>query len=225
MQHHIITVGAFEVNCVILWEQGPPAWVVDPGGNAPEILDFLRRRGLQVAQIVLTHGHIDHIAALDEMLAEQPAPVLMHPADAAWAFTPLNRLPPYEKVPARPATLLDIKDDAEIAAAGLTARALHTPGHSPGGVCLHFEREGLLLSGDTLFAGSVGRTDLPGGDGRLLTRSLRRLAALPATTTVIPGHGPSTSIEDECCHNPFLMAEGLRAAGGRPNRWSVDAPA
>jgi glyoxylase-like metal-dependent hydrolase (beta-lactamase superfamily II) len=220
MQHHIISVGAFQVNCVILWEQGPEAWVVDPGGNAPELMDFLRRRGLQVAQIVLTHGHIDHIAALDALLAAHPAPVpvRMHPADATWAFTPLNRLPPYDKVPARPATLLDIEDDAEIAAAGLTARALHTPGHSPGGVCLYFERAGLLRSGDTLFAGSVGRTDLPAGDGRALMYSLRRLAALPATTTVIPGHGPSTTIGNECRHNPFLMADSLRAAGRRPDR-------
>jgi len=204
MQHQIIPVGAFEVNCVILWERRPEAWVVDPGGNAPELLDFLRRRGLKIGQIVLTHGHIDHIAALDELLAAHPAPVRLHPADAAWAFTPLNRLPPYDKVPARPATLLEIDDGAAIAVAGLTARVLHTPGHTPGGVCLHFEGDELLLSGDTLFAGSVGRTDLPGGDGRALTNSLTKLAALPQATMVIPGHGPATTLAEESRSNPYM---------------------
>lgn len=211
MQHHIISVGAFQVNCVILWEQGPEAWVVDPGGNAPELLDFMRKRGLKIAEIVLTHGHIDHIAALDALLAAQPAPVRMHAADAAWAFTPLNCLPPYNRVPPPPATLLEVEDGAEIGAAGMTARALHTPGHSPGGICLYFERADLLLSGDTLFAGSVGRTDLPAGDGHALSSSLKRLAALPPTTIVIPGHGPATTIGDECRHNPFLRSASGRA--------------
>jgi hydroxyacylglutathione hydrolase len=204
MPHVVLPVGAFEVNCVLLWGEEATAWVVDPGGNAAAIAAELRRRHLTPALVVLTHGHIDHIAALDELLAAGPLPVHMHLADARWAFTPFNRLPPYLRVPARPPTLAGTGDGAVLSAGGLTARVLHTPGHSPGSICLHFAADNLLLSGDTLFRGSAGRTDLPGGDGAALARSLKRLAGLPEETRVIPGHGPATTIGAEKRANPFL---------------------
>ena len=201
-----MTVGAFEVNCALLWSPGArEAWVIDPGEDAGTILAALRQRDLTLARILLTHGHIDHIAALDDLLRAFPeTPVAMHAADAAWAFGPLNRLPPYETVPQIPATLQTVDEGDLIATGALRAKVLHTPGHSPGCICFSMDDESLLFTGDTLFAGTVGRTDLPGGNGGKLARSLRRLAALPGDWTIIPGHGPETTMATECRVNPFL---------------------
>lgn len=206
MQYEILPTGAFEANCVLLWKRGQRhAWVVDPGADADAILAALARHNLTVAQVVLTHGHIDHLSALETLLARQPAPVLMHPSDAAWAFTAANSFPPYVRVPPRPASLAaTLPDGLEVTVGGLTGRLLHTPGHSPGCVCLYFADDKLLVSGDTLFAGSVGRTDLPGGSARTLGQSLKRLAELPDDVIVIPGHGPTTTIGAEKRINPFM---------------------
>ena len=207
MQQEILTVGEFEVNCVVLWVDPAQAWIVDPGADADLIRDCLRRHHLQVAQYVCTHGHIDHVCALDDLLATNPAPVWMQADDAKWAFTALNRLPPaYPNAPRRPATLqTGLVDGGSLACGGITARIICTPGHTPGCICLYFEPEGLLLTGDTLFAGSVGRTDLPGGDGRQLRRSLAKLATLAAHTQVIAGHGPASTIGEERLMNPHLQ--------------------
>ena len=201
-----MTVGAFEVNCALLWSPGArEAWVIDPGEDAGTILAALRQRDLTLARILLTHGHIDHIAALDDLLHAFPeTPVAMHAADAAWAFGPLNRLPPYETVPRLRATLQTVDEGDLIVTGALQAKVLHTPGHSPGCICLSLDNERLLFTGDTLFAGTVGRTDLPGGNGGKLARSLKRLAALPGDWTIIPGHGPETTMATECRVNPFL---------------------
>ena len=206
MEYRLLTVGAFEVNCALLWSPGThEAWVIDPGEDAGTILEVLRQRDLTLARILLTHGHIDHIAALDDLLHAFPeAPVHLHAADAAWAFGPLNRLPPYETVPRLPATLQTVDEGDLIVTGALQAKVLHTPGHSPGCICLSLDNERLLFTGDTLFAGTVGRTDLPGGNGGKLARSLKRLAALPGDWTIIPGHGPETTMATECRVNPFL---------------------
>lgn len=208
MQREIIPVGMFGVNCVILWADPAAAWVVDPGADAPLICQALQQHNLQVALYFCTHGHIDHISALDPMLGAHPAPVWMHTEDAKWAFSSRNRLPPaYPDAPAKPASLqTGMHDGGTLSVGGLDAQTLFTPGHAPGAVCLHFPKERLLVSGDTLFAGSVGRTDLPGGDWRRLNRSLARLVALPDNTDVIPGHGPETTIGREKMDNPHLAA-------------------
>ena len=215
MDYTLITVGAFEVNCALLWsDPAREAWVIDPGEEAGAILDALRRRGLTLARILLTHGHIDHIAALDDLLRAFPeTPVAMHAADAAWAFGPANRLPPYLTVPRRPATLQTVDEGDLIVTGALQATVLHTPGHSPGCLCLCLDGGRLLFTGDTLFAGTVGRTDLPGGNGAKLARSLKRLAALPGDWTVIPGHGPATTLAAECRVNPFLARVSPRQQG------------
>jgi glyoxylase-like metal-dependent hydrolase (beta-lactamase superfamily II) len=205
MTYSLISVGAFEVNCAVVRGAQDEAWVIDPGEDAAAIIATLRRDKLRLVRIILTHGHIDHISALDGLLAAYPdTPVTLHPDDAAWAFGAMNRFPPYHDVPQRPASLAGAADGDMLADGTLRAEVLHTPGHSPGCICLLFAEDGVLFTGDTLFAGSVGRTDLPGGNGAKLARSLKRLAALPGTLTVIAGHGPATTIAAECRANPFL---------------------
>ncbi len=200
-----VLVGAFGVNCLLLWESGSEtAVVVDPGAEPDAIVQALQRHGLRAGAYWLTHGHIDHISALPGLLAVQPAEVVLHPADAAWAFTSVNQYPPYVRVPTRPGRLVSAGDGDVLRAGGLEARVLHTPGHTPGGVCYRFEAAGLLVCGDTLFQGSVGRTDLPGGDWETLRASLGRLMTLDDAVKVVPGHGPESTVGDERRNNPFL---------------------
>lgn len=208
MQYEILVVGAFEVNCIVLWNDPGHAWIIDPGADAAAILGFLDSRKLKVAQVILTHGHIDHLSALDDLLARHPASVFLHADDAKWAFTSFNRVPPYLHVPARPPRLqFELKADAALNCVNLNARIVHTPGHTPGSCCLLFENENLLISGDTLFAGSVGRTDLPGGDWPELQTSLTKLRLLPDALVVIPGHGSTTTLGAEKRDNPYLNGQ------------------
>ncbi len=200
-----VVVGPFEVNCLVVSGAPGLAAVIDPGADAELILARLASLGLRMEAVLLTHGHCDHVGGLHALLAAQAVPVYMHPADAAWAFSEANQLPPYYGPPGpAPADLRPVRDGDVIEAAGLKFTVIATPGHTPGGICLHEAAESALLSGDTLFRGSVGRTDLPGGDGRTLARSLQRLAGLPGATCVHPGHGPATTIADELRSNPFL---------------------
>ena len=207
MKRRILPVGAFDANCAVLWNDGGDAcWIVDPGADAGAIAAFCGAQGLRPALVAFTHGHFDHIGGVTGLLEKWPdLPVHISPGDAAWAFTRANAWEGAYPATPRPATLVaDLVEGATLAAAGLSARVLATPGHTPGGVCLRFEGEGLLLSGDTLFAGSCGRTDFPGGSREEMEASLRRLAALPPETEVVPGHGPATTIGREVATNPFL---------------------
>ena len=205
MKCEVLPVGAYEANCVVVWEEPAQAWVFDPGADGGEILALLKKRGLSVGAVVLTHAHFDHISALNEVLAEYPsAAVYLHGADEAMAFSPMNRMPPYPGT-ARPAALDLTKVDGDvIACGGLSARVIHTPGHTPGSWCLYFEAGKLLVAGDTLFNGSIGRTDFPGGSMSAMERSLEILKGLPDETGVVCGHGPGSTIGAEKRGNPYL---------------------
>ena len=206
MEKKIIPVGSIGANCVVLWGEEKKAWIVDPGSEADCIIEFLKDRGLSPAMIVLTHGHFDHIGGIPGLLAEFPGtPVHIGPGDEPFIGDARNAWPPDYVQIEKPATLVaDLVDGLELSVGGLTARIVATPGHTPGGVCLLFADAKLLLTGDTLFAGSCGRTDFPGGSMEVLSKSLKRLSALDPELTVIPGHGMPTTIARENASNPFL---------------------
>ena len=207
MERRIMPLGAIGANCVILWEDPAAAWIVDPGAE-PEVLNaFLEKKGLTPALVLLTHGHFDHIGALDGLLARHPGlPVHIGPGDVPMIGHPQNAWPPDYDAVKKPASLVaDLVDGATLTAGGLTMQVIATPGHTPGGACFLFAEQKLLLTGDTLFEGSCGRTDFPGGSRCQLDASLRRLAGLAPELTVVPGHGALTSIAREVASNPFLQ--------------------
>jgi hydroxyacylglutathione hydrolase len=201
-------VGYLHCNCTILGDEVThEAIVVDPGDNIPEILFRLEKHGLTLRQIVITHAHIDHIGGAALLKKATGAPVLLNQKDlallnimeiqAGWLGVPTPQVAPPDA---------SAEDGLTIGLSSLPAEVLHTPGHTPGSICLFFPEQHLLLAGDTLFAGSIGRTDLPGGDGRQILRSLRdRLLVLPDATRVLPGHGVETTIGEERQSNPFLQ--------------------
>ncbi len=207
MNRTTIQVGTFEVNCSILSENGK-ALVVDPGAEATLIRAELKKQNLELAAILLTHAHFDHIGAIPELRRAFPAlPVFVSAADAKIIAHPFNQYPPdYPPV----GEVKETRDTKELndflASLGwqTTVEVIDTPGHTPGGVCFFFST-GILISGDTLFCGSVGRTDLPGGDMPTLQASLEKLKTLPKDTIVVPGHGPETTIARELASNPFLQ--------------------
>jgi hydroxyacylglutathione hydrolase len=208
LQVDTLVVSLFESNCHILHAPGcSEVLLVDPGDDAPAIAAHLDRNGLRVAAYLLTHGHVDHVSALADLVDRQPAPVAMHPRDARWAFSPAAAMPPYYDAPRAPPAIDRALAEGQVwTDAGLTYRVIETPGHSPGGVAFHFEAAGVLIAGDTLFRGSVGRADLPGANPSDLVASLKKLMTLPDTTLVYCGHGPATRLGEEKRSNPFLRS-------------------
>lgn len=200
-------VGLLQCNCTILAdEDSREAIVIDPGYDIPRILATLAKHELVVRQIVVTHAHIDHIASAFELKQITGAPILYNSADlplaammdmqAAWIGVETPKVKPPDHSPS---------DLERVSVRGVEAQIIHTPGHTEGSLCLYIPASHLLIAGDTLFAGSVGRTDLPGGNHSKLIQSIReRLLPLPDTTLVIAGHGPSTTIGEERASNPFL---------------------
>ena len=200
-----IVVGEFQVNCFIIWANPPEALVIDPGDNAENISNYLKKQGLRPSAYLLTHGHCDHISGLPVLCREFPATIAIHKSDLKWAFSEDNDFPPYYGATERPyADIRDLKDNTCYYDAGLNYKVLHTPGHTPGSVSFYFYNNCSLFSGDTLFAGSVGRTDLPGGDARKLQQSIDMLASLPDATKVYAGHGPYSTISKEKKTNYFM---------------------
>ena len=209
MRIESLVVGALEVNCFIITDgSSADAAIVDPGGDADAIIARVETMAAEPRLIVNTHCHGDHIAANQALKRSWPdASLVAHALDAPALTDPQSNLsfllgfsivsPPADRV---------VEEGDEIQVGSLTFRVIHTPGHTPGGMCLLADEEPpVLLSGDTLFAGSVGRYDFPGGDHRALIESIRtKLLALPDETRVFTGHGPPTSIGEERRHNPFL---------------------
>jgi glyoxylase-like metal-dependent hydrolase (beta-lactamase superfamily II) len=201
-----LSVGVFASNCHILpCPEAPYALVFDPGDEAERIADTLKEHHLQPAVYLLTHGHMDHVSGLAALEQLLPAPIALHPLDARWAFTEVNAMPPYYDTPRAPRAITrELREGQEWTDHGLRYQVLETPGHSVGSVSFYFPDLGLLFPGDVLFAGSVGRTDIPGGSTPTLMQSLRKLIALPPETKVYPGHGPATTLAEERRSNPFL---------------------
>ncbi len=207
--HEVLPVGMLGCNCSVLGDETTrKAIVIDPGDDVSDIIAILERNRLTVTMIVITHAHIDHIGGAEKLRTHTGAPVYMHEADkmlsdrldmqASWLGVETPKDPGIDK-PAREGDI--------IRAGSIEAHVLHTPGHTPGSISLYLPLEKKVIAGDTLFQGSIGRTDLPGGDTAQIGRSIRaKLYSLPEDTIVFPGHGETTSIGEEKKHNPFVRA-------------------
>ena len=207
MIHEILPVGPLQCNCSVIGDEATrEAMVIDPGDDIDDVLALIRKHNLQVKQIVITHAHIDHVGGAMKLRAATGAPILLNQNDyellkmldvqASWIGM---------KDPGKVQIDQSLGQADTVVAGALKAEVLHTPGHTEGSVCLYFPLEKKLIAGDTLFAGSIGRTDLPGGSFDKIIRSLReKVLALPDETVVVPGHGSLTTIGEERESNPFL---------------------
>ena len=202
-----IPTGPFQEICYIVWNESLQALVIDPGHDEDLILEELDANQLEVAAYVCTHGHADHINALAALHAARPAPVAMHSNDWDWAFSSRNQIAPYYAVPEKPNTeeFFALESAKDWTLGNLHFQCLETPGHTPGSCCLLFQESHVLIAGDTLFRGSCGRTDLPGGNPRQLKESLNKLKQLPDEIRVYPGHGPDTTIGIERATNFYMQ--------------------
>ena len=188
-----LALGAYQTNCYLLWE-GEKAVVIDPGYEPDTILRALDTLGMGLSAILLTHGHFDHVGAVRELAAETGCEVYIHAAEAT--------LPPMMTAGPLYFTRTYGEGDTISPIDGMELTVLHTPGHTPGSVCLLYGQH--LFSGDTLFQGSCGRVDFPGSSPRDMMASLRRLASLQCDYRVHPGHGESTTLENEKRFNPYM---------------------
>ena len=208
MIHEVLAVGPLQCNCSVIGDEAShEAMVIDPGDDIEDVLALIRKHNLQVKQIVITHAHIDHVGGAMKLRAATGAPILLNQNDyallklldvqAAWIGVP---------TPGKVEIDRSVTTGETVSAGSHIAHVLHTPGHTEGSICLYFEAERKLIAGDTLFAGSIGRTDLPGGSTQKIMRSLHEtVLALPDETVVIPGHGEMTTIGVERESNPFLV--------------------
>jgi len=208
MIHEILPVGMLHCNCSIFGdEESREAIVIDPGDNIDQILAILARHSLKAKAIVITHAHIDHIGGAAKLKAATSAPVYMNANDRA-LYDHIDMQASWlgMETPERTSIDTEVRDGDALALGPAVFHVLHTPGHTQGSISLWIPTENKLIAGDTLFRDSIGRTDLPGGDGRQILRSIRdKLLTLPEDVNVVPGHGAATTIGREKERNPFLQ--------------------
>jgi hydroxyacylglutathione hydrolase len=207
MIHEILPVGPLQCNCSVIGDESTrEGMVIDPGDDIDDILALIKKHNLKIKQIVITHAHIDHVGGAMKLGAATGAPILLNEND--YALLKMMDVQASWVGMASPGKVeidQSIGNADTVKAGSLVANVLHTPGHTEGSVCLYFPAEKKLIAGDTLFAGSIGRTDLPGGSFDKIIASLHeKLMALPDETVVVPGHGPLTNIGEERQSNPFL---------------------
>lgn len=208
MIHEILPVGPLRCNCSVIGDETTrEALVIDPGDDIADVLALIQKHNLKVKQIAITHAHIDHVGGAMKLRAATGAPILLNQNDLA-LLKMLDVQAAWIGVENPGVVEIDqsIGQGDTIGSGPLTATVIHTPGHTEGSVCLYFPQEKKLIAGDTLFAGSIGRTDLPGGSMQKIINSLHeKVLVLPDETLVVPGHGPLTTIGDERETNPFLV--------------------
>jgi glyoxylase-like metal-dependent hydrolase (beta-lactamase superfamily II) len=197
-------VGQLETNSYIVYsDESKDCFIIDPADKSDKMNDFIYKNDLKPLHIILTHGHMDHCGGANFFCDEYNIEIMIHSADVALMFSPINlqlkdNLGLFE--PPKPTGLLENNESIE--ESDLKLKVLHTPGHTPGSISLLFDRT--ILSGDTLFLGSIGRTDLPGGNYATIQKSLAKLITFPDNTEILPGHGDFTTIGQEKRINPFL---------------------
>ena len=210
MEVDCLILGAYQTNCYVLRKSdaAKDCLIIDAGLGPGKLIGFLKEHKLNPVAVVLTHGHIDHIAAVATLREHYPnIRVYIHKLDAEMLTEPKNNLSAIIRpggFTTEPADSL-VEEKSVIDEAGIKLEVFHTPGHTPGGICLYSKAEGIVFTNDTLFAESVGRTDFPGGSMDELIKSIKdKLLSLPDETKIYPGHGPVTTIAQEKAHNPFL---------------------
>jgi len=200
----IFTVGPMEANCYILYNPDKrEGLIIDPGAEGAHLIKFIKQEKISINYIINTHGHPDHIGANRKIKEHTNAPILIHQYDApmlAKSGSVLSLIFPVES--SSPPADTFIKDGDLIECAGMKLKVLHTPGHTPGGISLLIDDS--IFTGDTLFSGSIGRSDLPGGSPEVLLNSIKKILSLDENLIVYPGHGPATTVSEELHSNPFI---------------------
>jgi len=203
-EYRSISVGELAVNCYLVFSQeSGGGYILDPGDDSEKIIRSVAELNIHPGAVILTHGHIDHAGGISPLLSAFDIPLLMHQDDLPVLNSQLNREMSAAlgmEMPPQPDGFFS--EGEEVRCDGVSLEVIHTPGHTPGSVCL--KAGNMLFTGDTLFAGSIGRTDLPGGDFKTLQASLDRLRGFSPGTIILPGHGESSRLKRELDYNPFL---------------------
>ncbi|WP_428909108.1 MBL fold metallo-hydrolase [Niallia sp. Krafla_26] len=207
MEWKQIPLGPVQTNCYVLKREDSSCLIVDPGSEGEKLIQYLQKEDLNPVAVVLTHAHFDHIGAIDTIRSAYHIPVYVHEKEKDWLSSPELNLSEHMQVGKVQVNGADeiIKGEQELTIGSFTFQIYETPGHSPGSISLYFESDGIICSGDALFKGSIGRTDLPGANHEQLLKSIHeKLLTLPEDTVVLCGHNDVTTIGNEMNSNPFL---------------------